>query len=52
MVYFPEYDKEFNNSEGPGPGKYFYDKYNTSFSKNGSLKKGIGFSKVNIEKYQ
>lgn len=27
-VYFPEYSKEFLNKNGPGPGKYEYEKVN------------------------
>lgn len=26
-IYFPEYKKEFFNLEGPGPGRYHFEKF-------------------------
>ncbi len=31
-IYFAEFQKEFKNVEGPGPGKYTYEQFDTSFS--------------------
>lgn len=44
VVYFPEYSKEFLNQNGPGPGKYEYEKINQSFDP--SIQKGPKFTKV------
>ena len=30
-IYFAEYAKEFQNIDGPGPGKYQFENYNSSF---------------------
>ncbi len=31
-IYFAEYSKEFRNREGPGPGSYMYEAFNSSFN--------------------
>lgn len=46
-VYFPEYSKEFMNQNGPGPGKYEYEKVNQSFDPQRKI--GAKFSKVSLK---
>jgi hypothetical protein len=40
-IYFPEYKKEFYNLEGPGPGRYQYEKFVKSINS-----KGVKFPKA------
>ena len=40
-VYFPEYAREFSNTQGPGPAVYLYEKVdNYNFEKNKKPKLG------------
>ena len=41
-IYFPEYEKEFYNLEGPGPGRYRFEK----FVKSINSRAGPRFSKA------
>lgn len=41
-IYFAEYAKEFQNVEGPGPGKYRYEHFNSSFSPERTNKGSFG----------
>jgi hypothetical protein len=34
-IYFPEYKKEFFNLDGPGPGRYQYEKFIKSINSRG-----------------
>jgi hypothetical protein len=39
-IYFAEYSKEFQNVEGPGPGKYKFEEFGSSFSPTRAGKRG------------
>ena len=45
-VFFKEYSKEFMNQSGPGPGKYKYEDFNSSFYNPKRSVKGISIPRV------
>ena len=48
-MYFPEYKKEFQNLDGPGPGVYKFEKFNSTFDSDTKKRQGVTIPKVSTD---